>query len=100
MANIEIESGELSQVIDYAKEAEEKVKTALDKVKKLEVGSSSQDQTWTGESKNSYLMYLGILQEYHSDLADCVKIYSKAVTSLKKDISSYDSSEMGEIRGI
>ncbi|WP_321386947.1 WXG100 family type VII secretion target [uncultured Enterococcus sp.] len=100
MADIEIKSSELSEVIGHATDAAEKMNAALAKAKKLVASSSGYDQTWTGESKDSYLMYLGIVQQYHSDLATCIKNYKKALTTLNKDISTYDSSEMADVRGI
>lgn len=100
MSNIEIKSGDLSEVISSASKAESAMRASLDVAKALVSSSSGYDQTWTGESKDSYLMYLGIVKQYHEDLAKCVKSYKKAVSELQKDIDSFDSSKMGEIRGI
>lgn len=100
MGNVDIKSGGLSEVISSATEAESAMSASLNVAKKLVSSSNGYDQTWTGESKNSYLMYLGIVSQYHEDLAKCIKSYKKAVTELQKDIDSFDSSEMGEIRGI
>lgn len=100
MANIEIKSSELSEIVSLASEASEKLTASLETAQKLLSSSQAYDQTWTGESKDSYVMYLGIVSKYHKDLAKAVKNYHKAVKALNKDINSFDSAEMAEIRGI
>lgn len=100
MSNIEIKSGELTEIVSLASDASEKLTSSLETAKKLLSSSQGYDQTWTGESKDSYVMYLGIVSKYHKDLSKAVNDYHKAVNALNKDIATFDSSEMADIRGI
>ncbi|MBP1040975.1 hypothetical protein I6N95_08165 [Vagococcus sp. BWB3-3] len=100
MADIEIRSSDLSEIVSLASDTSEKLRASLSKIDKLLSVSKGYDQTWSGESKDSFLMYLGIVSAYHKDVSECFKDYQTAVTALSNDSETFDASDMGEIRRI
>ncbi|MBP2100456.1 hypothetical protein [Enterococcus rivorum] len=100
MDALHIEASGLSEVVQLASSAERQLTSSLEQAKKLVPSSSDYGQTWTGEAKDSYLMYLSIVSQYHGELAKSLKLYKKAVKNLQTDCSTFDSSEMSEIRSV
>lgn len=101
MSNIHINGSDLAEAISTSTQLTEELSSSLADIKTLESLSQGSDRTWTGQSKEIYLMYLDILIESHKELEKIVKNQQKTVKKLKKGIKAYDEAgTMSTIRSI
>lgn len=99
MGNVKIDGEKVNEALIAAKSIEESVKNTAKSCEKLI--SYVHSAKWSGNSRNSFLSYLEIIQAYHKDIATAVTKQTKALNNLEGYINDFQrDSSVKEVRSL
>lgn len=81
MANVKINDAQLKIAKNAANQIERSIRSTYHECETLI--SFVQSAKWKGQSRDTFLTYLEIIQQYHHDLHEAVKLQTKALNNIE-----------------
>ena len=99
MADLKINYADLQTAIQLSNEISNELNTSYQTVTRFK--TYLEGAAWSGETKDSFQVYLALIHQYHKDLKDIMKDHKTVVNDLKKTIDDYNQcAEVGSIKGL
>ena len=87
MEDVVINENKLSEAKQLASRIERNVKRTHMYAETLISTVASSD--WKGESRDAFLSYIEIIEQYHAELTESVKLQTKAIRNLENYINEF-----------
>lgn len=99
MANVKINDTQLQEARRAAGQIENSLQSTLNQCNTLI--SYVHGAKWEGKSRNTFLSYLEIIQQYHQDLYEAVKLQTTALNNVERYKNDFlNDSSVKEVRNL
>ncbi|WP_099223946.1 WXG100 family type VII secretion target [Listeria costaricensis] len=97
MSKVKIDAGKVADAKTSAKQVEDSLEATHTKCKKLV--KYVKDAKWKGKSRDAFLTYIELIEQYHEDVQKAYKKQRKALKNLDGYITDFkDGKEAEEVR--
>lgn len=96
---LEIIESEVTSALTLARSLTNSLRDSSSKAKSLL--SKVESSGWKGETKESFVAYLTILQQYHEDIYQTSKKQTKALEAIPTGMAGYEAhGEVGKVKSL